>query len=159
MPTEINTDPILEAAFEDHKQVFAPRTEDALIRFYRVASPQGPWQYGFFGLREPADPTASEGAKKGEAVPQDEAPKEDALKEDDFPALVLTPGLAFDRLGHRLGRGGGYYDRFFAEMDAAGRDYAALGLCMECQLVDEVPVEEFDKKMAALLTASEIVIS
>jgi 5-formyltetrahydrofolate cyclo-ligase len=149
MPSEIDTDPLLEAALEDGKKVFAPRTEDALIRFYRVNSSQGPWQYGFFGLREPAEPAAEEGQEEN-------TPQDNALQENDFPVLIITPGLAFDRQGRRLGRGGGYYDRFFAELDEAGRDYTALGLCMECQLTDRVPAVDLDKKVSALLTPSDI---
>jgi 5-formyltetrahydrofolate cyclo-ligase len=139
LKTEIDTLPLLEAALEDEKKVFAPRTGDGSIRFYRVSSPQGPWQYGFFGVREPAEP---EGAEEGEG----------ALGEGDFPALVVTPGLAFDRQGHRLGRGGAYYDRFFEELDKAGREYCAVGFCLEAQLRAEVPVEEQDKPMNGIVS-------
>jgi 5-formyltetrahydrofolate cyclo-ligase len=45
---EIDTTPLLENAFSHHKKIFAPRIEDGRIRFYRVSSPAGPWQYGFF---------------------------------------------------------------------------------------------------------------
>jgi 5-formyltetrahydrofolate cyclo-ligase len=138
--TEIDTFPLLEAALEDGKKVFAPRTGEGSIRFYRVSSPHGPWQYGFFGIREPAE---QEGAEEGEG----------ALNEGDFPALVLTPGLAFDRLGRRLGRGGAYYDRFFEELDRAGREYCAVGFCLEAQIKAEVPVEEQDKPMEGIVSS------
>jgi 5-formyltetrahydrofolate cyclo-ligase len=137
--TEIDTFPLLEAALEDDKKVFAPRTEEASIRFYRVRSARGPWQYGFFGIREPAEP---EGAEEGEG----------ALEEGDFPALVVTPGLAFDRQGRRLGRGGGYYDRFFEELDKAGREYCAAGFCLDAQIKAEVPAEEGDKIMNGIVS-------
>ena len=78
------------------------------------------------------------------------------LKPEDFPALVITPGIAFDHSLKRLGRGRGYYDRFFAALDSMNRNYSALGLCMDCQLVDEVPVEPWDKDMNFLLTANGI---
>ena len=77
----------------------------------------------------------------------------------DFPTLVLTPGLAFDREGRRLGRGAGYYDRFFAELDKDSREYTALGLCMDFQIVEKVPVEPNDKKMDGLLTGTELILS
>ena len=79
------------------------------------------------------------------------------LQPKNFPALVISPGLAFDRSLNRLGRGRGYYDRFLNSLDAAGRSYTALGLCMDCQLVDEVPVNARDKKMNALLTETGII--
>jgi len=74
------------------------------------------------------------------------------LKPEDFPVLVITPGIAFDRSLNRLGRGQGYYDRFFADLDEAKQEYFAVGLCMECQLVDEVPIDSWDKKMDMVLT-------
>jgi 5-formyltetrahydrofolate cyclo-ligase len=138
--SEIDTFPLLEAALEDDKRVFAPRTEEASIRFYRVSSPQGPWQYGFFGIREPVEP---EGAKEGEG----------ALEEGNFPVLVITPGLVFDRQGRRFGRGGGYYDRFFEELDKAGREYCAIGFCLEAQIKAEIPVEKQDKLMNGIVSS------
>jgi 5-formyltetrahydrofolate cyclo-ligase len=140
LQSEIDTFPLLETALGDSKKVFAPRTEEALIRFYRVNSAQGPWQYGFFGIREPVeDESTEEGAG--------------SLKEGDFPALIITPGLAFDRQGRRLGRGGGYYDRFFAELDNAGREYCAVGFCLEAQVKAEVPAEKEDKPMDGIVSS------
>jgi 5-formyltetrahydrofolate cyclo-ligase len=75
-----------------------------------------------------------------------------SLQAADFPAMVITPGLAFDRSLYRMGRGGGHYDRFYAALDADGRQYTAIGLCLDCQLVDKVPVCPHDKKMDMLLT-------
>ena len=79
------------------------------------------------------------------------------LTADNFPALVITPGMAFDRRYYRMGRGRGYYDRFFAALDESGRNYTAIGLCMNCQLVDEVPAGTCDKKMDLLLTESGLI--
>jgi 5-formyltetrahydrofolate cyclo-ligase len=138
--SEIDTFPLLETALGDSKKVFAPRTEAACIRFYRVNSAQGPWQYGFFGIREPAE---EEGAEEGAG----------SLEEGDFPALIVTPGLAFDRQGRRLGRGGGYYDRFFEDLDKAGREYCAVGFCLEAQVKAEVPAEETDKPMDGIISS------
>ena len=74
------------------------------------------------------------------------------LKPEDFPVLVISPGLAFDRRLNRLGRGQGYYDRFFADLDEAKHSYTAVGICMDCQLVDEVPIDSWDKKMGFVVT-------
>jgi len=79
------------------------------------------------------------------------------LTADNFPTLVITPGMAFDRLLYRLGRGRGYYDRFFAALDESSWNYTAIGLCMNCQLVDEVPADTWDKKMDMLLTESGLI--
>ena len=61
--------------------------------------------------------------------------------------IVLTPGLAFDTDLWRLGRGGGYYDRFLAGC-AAYR----LGLAREWQIVEYVPHEPLDIPMQAVLS-------
>ena len=65
--------------------------------------------------------------------------------------LVVSPGLAFDRDGGRLGRGGAYYDRFLSS-----DKFKAIkcGLAFDLQLVDTVPVEEHDIKMDYIVTES-----
>ena len=141
--TEIDTQPLLEAALKEGKTIFVPKvgadakSDDKLV-FHRILSGDGPWRKGPFGIREPAGGRSPEGP--------------------DFPTLILAPGLAFDRGGNRLGQGKGYYDRFFAELDSENRRYTALGLCMDFQLVSQVPGEENDKKMDGLITGEELVI-
>jgi 5-formyltetrahydrofolate cyclo-ligase len=154
---EIDTGPLLDLAFRGGKKVFVPRVEGENLRFCRIASPAGPWVPGAFGIREP--PAA-----------ETEAPVP--------PALILVPGLAFDREGRRLGRGGGFYDRFLARLgkegpnpagpdgtaagareNAAGKaGYTVIGLCLDRQVVDRVPVDEHDRKMDALLTGKELIL-
>lgn len=59
--------------------------------------------------------------------------------------LVLVPGLAFDSLGNRLGRGRGYYDRFLSR--AAMAEATKVGVCFDLQITPEVPTESFDIAM------------
>ena len=67
--------------------------------------------------------------------------------------LVVAPALGFDRQGNRLGRGGSYYDRFFAnEQLKASR----CGFAFTEQVVDSVPVEERDEPVDFLVTDKEI---
>lgn len=68
------------------------------------------------------------------------------------PDLILVPGLAFDRKGHRLGRGKGYYDKYLSR-DA----YITIGLCLNEQLLDEVPVDSFDVDMDYIITDREFI--
>lgn len=64
-------------------------------------------------------------------------------------ALILVPGLAFTHDGHRLGRGGGYYDQILA----IHRPHAiALGVCFDLQLVPELPCEPHDQPVDAVVT-------
>lgn len=53
--------------------------------------------------------------------------------------LVVVPGLAFDRRGHRIGWGGGYYDRFLAQVQAV-----KIGLCYDALVLDCIPGEPHD---------------
>lgn len=55
--------------------------------------------------------------------------------------LIVVPGMAFDRAGHRLGRGRGYYDRFLAQYPQV----YTIGLCFDFQLLPEVPAEPHDR--------------
>ncbi len=59
--------------------------------------------------------------------------------------LALVPGMAFDKNGNRLGRGKGYYDRFFSKvLEKAGRLPYSIGVCFPFQLVDSVPTDKHD---------------
>jgi 5-formyltetrahydrofolate cyclo-ligase len=63
--------------------------------------------------------------------------------------VAVLPGLAFDRMGHRLGRGHGFYDRTFAW---AGPAPLLIGACYDFQLVDRVPHGSHDRRVDAIVT-------
>ena len=67
--------------------------------------------------------------------------------------LVVTPGIGFDRIGNRLGRGSSYYDRFFTNKELHG---SICGFGFTEQLVDSVPVSDHDKPVDLLVTDDEI---
>jgi 5-formyltetrahydrofolate cyclo-ligase len=165
MKDELDTKPIMEAARREGKPIFVPRIEGSELGFYADSFVGDAAVAGAEVAACGAD-SASTGAETlPAACIQPAAHLQPAaciqpaatLQPEHFPALIITPGLAFDRSLNRLGRGRGYYDRFFAALDAAGRPYAAIGLCMDCQLVDEVPVEAWDKTMDMLLTESGLI--
>jgi 5-formyltetrahydrofolate cyclo-ligase len=68
--------------------------------------------------------------------------------------LVVTPGLGFDRKGNRLGRGGSYYDRFFANADLKA---IRCGLGFAEQIVDDIPVVDHDEPVDLLVTDKEVI--
>jgi 5-formyltetrahydrofolate cyclo-ligase len=139
---EIDTGPLLVLALSRGKRVFLPKLRDNRLCFFRTHTASGPWHYGAFHIREPL--TGAPG---------------DLLGPEDFPALIITPGMAFDRRGNRLGRGKGYYDRFFAELDnpaIPAISYFTVGFCLETQIVPLVPVETRDKRMDFLCTGEDL---
>ncbi|MDR1301816.1 MAG: 5-formyltetrahydrofolate cyclo-ligase [Treponema sp.] len=134
MNLEIDTQPLLETAFSDKKKIFVPKVSGEDLHFFRIYTLAGPWHYGAFGIREPQTEKS-----------------EDLLKSQDFPGLIIVPGVAFTQEGDRMGHGRGFYDRFFGSLDKQGISYATLGICMKAQIVPEVPTEIWDKKMDALI--------
>ena len=60
---------------------------------------------------------------------------------------AIIPGIAFDRKGHRLGRGKGYYDRFLADTPYIYK----IGVCFDFQKVDHVPHSAHDVRMDEVL--------
>jgi 5-formyltetrahydrofolate cyclo-ligase len=68
--------------------------------------------------------------------------------------LVITPGLGFDREGNRLGRGGSYYDKFFANAELKA---SRCGFGFTEQLVEKVPVAEHDEPVDIIVTDEEII--
>lgn len=68
-------------------------------------------------------------------------------------AVVLAPGLAFGPAGERLGRGGGYYDRFLPTVpDSAAR----VGVTVSALVVDGIPTDTFDIPMTHLATETGV---
>jgi len=74
---------------------------------------------------------------------------QDYLKQVD---LAIIPGIAFDRNKRRLGRGKGYYDRYFKN-----RNFSKWGICFDFQLYHNIPSASFDIRMDRVITPNEII--
>lgn len=66
--------------------------------------------------------------------------------------LVIVPGVAFDRNKSRLGRGKGYYDRYFIN-----KRIVKIGVCFDFQLLESIPIDSFDIKMDKVITSSILI--
>jgi 5-formyltetrahydrofolate cyclo-ligase len=119
LPGEVDLLPLMEMI--SGKCWVFPRVDGTDLTLHRW-SPQSSWTKGAFGIREP-DPLSWPHISPGEVD------------------LALIPGLAFDRLGNRLGRGKGFYDRFLASQGFTG---LKIGVG---PLIDRVPVEPHDIRM------------
>lgn len=127
LPFELPTEPIERCAAEQGKALLWPRPRpDGGLDF--VCARREELVEGRSGVRLPAAGKA--------AVPLGEG------------ALVVAPLLAFDAEGHRLGRGGGAYDRALARPGGA----AALGVGFAFQQVERAPVEAHDVALGAVVT-------
>lgn len=98
-----------------------------------------PWRDHRFGIREP------------DVEDSRWRPVSEAEIISGLVAGVLIPGMGFDRHLRRLGRGGGFYDRFLE-----GRDFYKVGVCFGEQLIDEVPHETHDAVLDAIVTDREV---
>jgi 5-formyltetrahydrofolate cyclo-ligase len=69
--------------------------------------------------------------------------------------FIILPALAFDKFGNRLGRGKGHYDKFLQSV----RDYnfVKVGVCLDWQILDSVPVEEHDMPIDIICTEKQII--
>ncbi|MGW7572462.1 5-formyltetrahydrofolate cyclo-ligase [Streptomyces sp. NPDC054765] len=70
--------------------------------------------------------------------------------------VVLLPGLAVDRAGLRLGRGGGSYDRVLARLERAGARASLVVLLYDAEVLAEVPAEPHDRHVHAAVTPSAV---
>jgi 5-formyltetrahydrofolate cyclo-ligase len=75
-------------------------------------------------------------------------PGRTTLEPDDLD-LAIVPGVAFDRNNYRLGRGGGFYDRFLVTLPER---IPTIGLAFDFQIVDTLPREDHDKAVSHVLT-------
>lgn len=82
-------------------------------------------------------------------------PKEKCIKKFDIKNLdlVIVPGIVFDKNGHRIGYGYGYYDRFLKMLK---EDVKKIGLAFEFQLVDKIPKEKHDIPVGIVITEKRI---
>ena len=124
---EVRTIPMLEQALRDGKVVAVPKVIGDEMVFIRMDD-LTQVEKGYAGIPEPI--------ANGPAA-------------DDPHALVLMPGLAFDPQGHRIGYGGGFYDRFLASEP----EHPTLALCYDFRMLPHVETEEFDIPVDCVLWA------
>ena len=70
--------------------------------------------------------------------------------------IICTPLVAFDKQGHRLGMGGGYYDRTLAPWFHYKSGPKPIGLAHSCQEVEQLPVESWDVPLPKIVTPKQI---
>lgn len=135
---EVQTKEIIKSAQKDHKKIYIPlidRKKSDLIPSL-VYDFERELILGELGIAQP----------KKEFY---------RLVPPNILDLVIVPGVAFTEKGHRLGRGGGYYDRFLSKLK---KDAFTIALAFEMQIVDQIPLEENDIPVDCIITEKRILM-
>ncbi len=134
MKTEINPLPLLRKLADAGAQLALPaiarRGLPLIMRAWKFGDP---FKAGQWGIREPM-PDASEVA----------------------PDILIVPLAAFDRAGHRIGYGAGYYDMTINALRAK-KKAIAIGIAFAAQEIPKVPATERDARLDLVLTEREVI--
>ncbi|WP_142416109.1 5-formyltetrahydrofolate cyclo-ligase [Bartonella massiliensis] len=127
--SEIDPRPLMEAIASRGGRLALPAVLDATTMIFRSFSSNTtlePMRFGTFGP----------GAENATV----------------FPNNILVPLSAFDRHCHRLGYGGGYYDRATEVLEKQGHKMALWGIGFSCQEVSSIPAAEHDLQVQGIFT-------
>ncbi len=130
---EVETKKVIEQCWKDKKTVAVPKVFGEIMKYYVITS-YDDLEEGYFGIPEPKY------EKLQEIVCED--------------GLMILPGVAFDIHRHRVGYGGGFYDRYLE----AHPNMKKIAFAFEFQMFDEVPFEEFDRQPEKIITEKRIII-
>ena len=150
---EVDTGGLLAAALQQGKRCFVPLVQDSSsnMQMLQIDGLEDLHPAPPFGILEPA------------ASRPDGSARQDALAAPELLDVLVMPGLGFDAAGGRLGRGGGYYDKYAGDLAARA---AALGrpaplllaLAFREQLVEgRVPMGQLDRPVDVLVTPDGVV--
>ncbi len=123
---EVLLDELIEDAWKQGKRTGVPRVDEQSLSFREITS-MDQLAEGYRGIREP---------------------DAGSLIIDDCDALILVPSVALDVHLHRLGHGGGFYDRYLSE----ARGLVKLAPAFDFQIFSEIPADEWDVRMDAIVT-------
>jgi 5-formyltetrahydrofolate cyclo-ligase len=130
---EVQTRTIFESLIKSNKKLYLPKLNSCKkMNFFEVSSWADLEEFNH-GILEPVDDTGPVTM--------------------DLLDIMLIPGRAFDKNLHRLGRGGGYYDRFLQSSNIL-----KIGLAFEFQVLDQLVIDEHDIAMDALVTEKGIML-
>jgi 5-formyltetrahydrofolate cyclo-ligase len=131
--SEVRTRNDLTNALQSGKKIVIPYCVDGELELFHLEN-YDELDIGMYKILEPKAELRTVAAKKVE------------VKEID---LVIVPGVAFDRRGGRTGHGKGYYDKM---LEHARLDTPLVALAFECQMFDEIPMQDHDVFMDKVVT-------
>lgn len=141
LPDEVETTELCAQALREKKRLGLPRFGQEGLVFYEVAELSQLRVDNSLAIRQPSR----------------ELPELSSTRHPRQPGrlLIVTPGRAFTKSGERLGRGGGFYDAFFAALGRRHIVYQAVGICFDEQLMTDIPVTEDDQRVHGVVTPTE----
>lgn len=152
--SEVDTTALIQQALADGKHVFVPKVSGSEMEFWRISSLED-LREGYKGIREPVQSVAF---------------SDWISRHIGSKVLMWMPGVAFDRERHRIGYGGGFYDRYLDRLmkqseqttsedqvrtQAGGFILIKVALAYSCQVLERIPYEEHDVRPDMLVTEQE----
>lgn len=134
MGNEVDTHQLVETLLAEGRTPIVPIVEKGGALTWSVLKDREDLQASAYGIPEPTP------GKREAVVPPPQAP-------------VVVPGVAFTPSGHRMGHGGGYFDRFLAAHEGLG-----IGIAFEAQIIPGFPLEAHDIPVDRIVTESRILI-
>lgn len=137
---EVRTKSLIIKALRTGKKVLLPITNMAKeeIDFAEIRNLATDLKAGPFGIAEPKN------------KPTGEKEKID---------IIIVPGLAFARDGHRVGYGLGFYDKLLPKLREMNPNIKKIGLAYNFQVLDNVPRNENDQRVDVVVTESSVIVS
>ncbi|WP_010583436.1 5-formyltetrahydrofolate cyclo-ligase [Schlesneria paludicola] len=135
--SEVRTRNDLTNALAGGKKIIVPYCVEGELELFHLEN-NDELAIGMYKILEPKDELRSVAAKKVD------------VKEID---LIIVPGVAFDRRGGRTGHGKGYYDKL---LEHARPDTPLVALAFECQMFDEIPMQDHDVYMDKVVTEKAV---
>lgn len=132
---EVDTSRLRDQALRERKKVFYPKLDASRGPAFAQVLSAADLRPGLFGIPEPTGELLTAPAERGRLI-------------------VFVPGLLFDREGHRLGRGGGWYDRALQRLAQCA---VFVGLAYDFQIVEGLPTASWDRKVHRIVTQSQII--
>lgn len=128
---EVETRTRLETWIKEGKRIALPKVIGKEMQFYFIEDMKQ-LESGYQGILEPNSSACADGTS----------------------GIMLMPGLAFDQEYHRLGYGGGFYDRYLKRYQQS--KFYKIALAYQFQIVEEVPTEVFDHLVDRIITEVDI---
>ena len=152
--SEADTTALIQQALADGKYVFAPKVSGSEMEFWRISSLEDLLE-GYRGILEPEQSISF---------------TDWISKHTGSKVMMWMPGVAFDKERHRIGYGGGFYDRYLNRLaqrleqtdsmesprtHSESITLTTAALAYSCQVLEQIPYEEHDVKPDLLITEQE----